>query len=82
MNEEQFDYALEEEEYGKLLVRLQDGSTIKGTARTTKTLADEVNDEERFLVLYDAVCKFADGRGSRQKVIFINKEHLLWVVPT
>lgn len=83
LSEEQYDFALEDqEEYGKLLVRLVDGSTIKGTIESTKKLADEANDQDRFFVLHDAVCRFADGKGSRQKVIYVNKDHVVWSIPS
>ncbi len=81
MNEDQFDFNVDQEEYAKLLVRLADGSTIKGTVKSTRRLPDEVNSSERFLVLDDAVCKFADGRVVRRKIFFVNKEHVVWAVP-
>lgn len=81
MNDEAFDFDLEQEDYSKLLLRMVDGTTIRGTVKTNKRLADEVNSEEGFLVVHDAACRFAGAKGSRQKVIFVNKSHVLWSVP-
>jgi small nuclear ribonucleoprotein (snRNP)-like protein len=82
VNDEQLELGLEDqEEYSKLLVRLVDGSTMKGTIESTKRLADDVNDSSPFLVMHDAVCRLAEGKGFRQKVIYVNKKHILWAVP-
>lgn len=82
MNDEAFDFDLDQEEYSKLLVRMEDGTTIRGTVKTNKRLSDEINSDEEFLVLHDAVCRFEGTKGSRQGVIFVNKRHVLWSIPT
>jgi hypothetical protein len=82
MIDDAFYFEAAQEEYAKLLVRMDDGSMLKGTVKTNKRLSDEVNDQEPFLVLNDATCRLEGAKACRREVIFVNKRHVLWAVPT
>ncbi len=64
----------------KLAVCLSDGTTIKGTLNIRKynRLSDYLNSQEadHFLTIYDAALP-----GSKDKVVVINREHIVWATP-
>lgn len=81
MHDEGFEFDGEHEEYARLKVLLVDGTVFLGTVKTNKRLSDEVNDQEPFLILSDAVFKTAKGKSGRKKTVFLNKTHVLYALP-
>ena len=64
----------------KLAVCLSDGTTVKGSLNIRKynRLSDYLNSQEAepFLTIYDASMP-----GSKDKVIIINRAHIVWAIP-
>ncbi len=64
----------------KLAVCLSDGTTVKGSLNIRKynRLSDYLNsqDADHFLTIYDASMP-----GSTDKVVIINREHIVWATP-
>ena len=66
-------------DYRKITIKTTDGSTINGKVNlTSKQRVSDLFTEEcsPFLIMVDAVTR--EGAG---KILFINKEHIIWVEP-
>lgn len=66
-------------DYRTITVRTSDGSTIQGKLNIGgKDRVSDIftSDEKPFIVMVDVFLR--DGQG---KVLFINKEHIVWVEP-
>lgn len=61
------------------IVKLTDGTTVKGwiNLRENTRISDVLNTHEaQFIVLFD--CTLREELG---KVLFVNRDHILWVAP-
>jgi hypothetical protein len=64
----------------RLVVRLADGTTIRGAINIGKynRLSDFLNsrDSDPFIIVYEAALPDTDG-----KVVIINRHHIAWAMP-
>ncbi|HOW57559.1 MAG TPA: hypothetical protein PKZ12_06125 [Smithellaceae bacterium] len=71
---------IDESNKAKITVHLSDGATIKGTLNINRynRPADFLNssDTSSFLAIYDT-----DLPAAREKVVIINREHIVWAYP-
>ena len=66
-------------DYRAITIKTTDGSTINGKVNLTskQRVSDLFTDaDSQFIILVDAVTKEGSG-----KILFINKEHIVWAEP-